>query len=75
MQNPKSSPASASNPNSPTLSKAGAIYGLTVDLSQLQTDYIELGPSEDLDGESVTVVVDVSPRTNFVQFDEQSLKL
>jgi hypothetical protein len=51
----ESTPASAENPNAPTLKKAATVNGLTVDVSKLQSDFIELGPAEDMDGDSVTI--------------------
>lgn len=69
---PVTSPATKSNPNSPTLLKAGALNGLTIDIRTLQADFIDLGEASDLDGDSVTVSFEVSPSTNLISFDEGS---
>ena len=67
---PVSSPATAGNPNSPTLKKAGSFNGLTLSLSQLKADFIELGAAEDLDGDSVTVSVVINPESKLLTFNE-----
>jgi hypothetical protein len=56
---PDVTPASEGNPNSPTLRKAGVINGLTVDVSSLTADFIELGEATDLDGDGVSVAVEI----------------
>lgn len=68
----KSTPASASNSNAPTLKNAATINGLTVSLSSLTTDFIALGPAEDLDGDDVTVLVEISPSSSLLQFQATS---
>ena len=69
---PASSAATAGNPNSPTLSKAGLINGLTIDVSKLTSNFIELGSASDLDGDSVEVSWSIDPSTNLMTFDADS---
>lgn len=61
-----------SNGNAPTLKKAGPLYGKTVDISTLDSDLIQLGAAEDLDGDVVTVTFSISPSTDFVTFDAET---
>jgi hypothetical protein len=69
---PVSTAATTGNPNSPTLSKAGSFNGLTIDVSKLTSDFIELGTASDLDGDLVSVDWEISPSTNLVTFDASS---
>ena len=69
---PDETAGSAGNPNSPTLSKAGLINGLTVDVSRLTSDFIELGEASDLDGDDVTVTVEIEPSTALINYDSAS---
>ena len=69
---PASTAATAGNPDSPTLSKAGLINGLTIDVSKLTSDYVDLGKASDLDGDSVTVSWSIDPSTNLISFDADS---
>ena len=68
----QSTPASASNSNAPTLRKAASINGLTVNLKNLTTDFIALGPAGDLDGDNVTVSVEISPSSSLLEFQAAS---
>jgi hypothetical protein len=66
---PVSTEATKGNPNAPTLKKAGVLNGISVDITKLTSDFIDLGASSDLDGDSVTVTFEVSPFTNLITFD------
>ena len=69
---PASSAATAGNPNSPTLSKAGLINGLTIDVSKLTSDFIDLGKASDMDGDSVSISYAIDPSTSLITFDSSS---
>jgi hypothetical protein len=68
---PASTAATPGNPNSPTLSKAGSLNGLTIDVSKLTSDFIELGSASDLDDDSVSVSWEISPSTDLISFDTE----
>lgn len=68
---PVSTDSTTGNPNSPTLSKAGSFNGLTIDVSNLTSDFIELGSASDLDGDSVSVSWEISPSTELINFDPE----
>lgn len=59
----------------PVLSKASAFDGQTLNIADLESEFIEFGDAKDEDGHSVSVTCTIEPETSLIGFDAQTNRL